>query len=134
VLAATALVVAAGCGGGGQVGAATLATQGESLQSVAAEGALLSLDAAAGRSTSTFTDEHARELRRVAAKTTRTLASEQSRSAPVPLAELTRLGTRIRSDLGRIGGATSVERARLARELDAAAARAGRIVRRLQRA
>jgi len=133
VLTATTLLVTS-CGGGGQVGVSSLAAQGDSLRSAAAEGALLSLDAARGRLTSTFTDEHARELHRVAAKTTRTLASEESRAAPVQLAQLTRLGTRITSDLGRIGGATSAERSLLARELDAAAARIERIVNRLQRA
>jgi predicted outer membrane protein len=61
-LCALALVLAAGCGGAGELNATTLTKEVEAIQSFAAEGALLARDVADGRSTAAFAREHAREM------------------------------------------------------------------------
>jgi hypothetical protein len=87
LLALTALFVAA-CGGGGELSAEALKKEAESIQSFAAEGALLARDVADGKSTAPFTRVHAGELADSAAKLEKTLAS--GRPAPEVEADLAR--------------------------------------------
>lgn len=62
------LLLVAACGGGGEVTAEALKKEAASIQSFAAEGALLARDVADGKSTVPFTRVHAGELAEKAAK------------------------------------------------------------------
>jgi hypothetical protein len=62
VLLAVWLVLVPACGGGGELSAEALEKEAESIQSFAAEGALLARDVADGKSTGPFTRVHAGEL------------------------------------------------------------------------
>ena len=52
----------AGCGGGGPLGVKALSQESRSLQSLAAEGALLAQDVAAGRTTRVYARVHSSDL------------------------------------------------------------------------
>jgi hypothetical protein len=88
VLLTLSLLLVAACGGGGELSADALKKEAESIQSFAAEGALLARDVADGKSTVPFTRVHARELADNAAKLEQTLAS--ARPAPDVEARLAR--------------------------------------------
>ncbi|MEP7060352.1 MAG: hypothetical protein ABI828_06440 [Actinomycetota bacterium] len=116
------LVMFAGCGGGRLLGAKALLQQAKSLQSEAAEGALLAQDTAAGRTTIIYT----REQSSVLAKAASLIELSLSRATTVPAIEpdlrrLAELAGRVRADLGRIGNASADEERALARDLQAAA-------------
>lgn len=55
-------LLGAGCGGGGRLGAKALSQQAKSLQSLAAEGALLAQDAVSGKTTRVYRREHSSDL------------------------------------------------------------------------
>ena len=67
-LAVILAVVGGGCSSSGQLGTKALSQQSKSLQSEAAEGALLAQDAASGRTTRVYTREHSSELAGAASK------------------------------------------------------------------
>ena len=76
-LAALALTVilAAGCGGGGTLSEKALTKENETVQSAAAEGALLASDIARGRTTEPFARIHAEKLTEQAKKAAEALRS-----------------------------------------------------------
>jgi len=130
VLLTLVLLLVAACGGGGQPSAEELKKQAESIQSFAAEGALLARDVADGKSTVPFTRVHAEELADKAAKLEQTLASAQS--APDVEDELARaveLTKRVAASLEELeqapGDAESARRVQ--RELEAAAKQAEKL-------
>ena len=55
-------LLGAGCGGGGRLGAKALSQQAKSVQSLAAEGALLAQDAVSGKTTRVYRREHFSDL------------------------------------------------------------------------
>jgi hypothetical protein len=113
-------LVSAGCGSSGHLGAKDLSQQLDALQSHAAEGALLAEDAAAGRSTRTFTSEHAIELSRAAAEVEAALRASTTEPALEPtLRRMVVLADRISADLERLATASAEEDATLARQLEA---------------
>jgi poly(3-hydroxybutyrate) depolymerase len=78
VLALT-VIFAAGCGGGGTLSEKALEQENETVQSAAAEGALLASDVARGRTTEPFARIHAEKLAEQAKK-----AGEALRSGKPP--------------------------------------------------
>ena len=84
--ALAALVVLAGCGAGGTLDPEALQKEAESVQSLAAEGALLARDVADGKSTVPFTRVHAGELHEQASKLEQTLS--EARATPAVEGEL----------------------------------------------
>ena len=130
VLVALSLLLVAGCGGGGELSAEEFKKEAESIQSFAAEGALLARDVADGKSIVPFTRVHAGELADNAAKLEQTLASAQ----PVPdvetqLARGVELSKRVTANLERLEqapGDADVAR-RVQRELEAAAKQAEKL-------
>lgn len=126
-------LVAAGCGGGGSLGANALSKEADNLQSLSAEGALLAGDAAAGKTTAIYTQQHATELRAAARNTAESLT--KATAAPglrSSLRELRRLASRVTVELGRLGSASRSEQARIARELGKAAKQSEKIGQGLQ--
>ena len=81
VPAVFALALLAGCGGTGTLDQKTFQKEAESIQSVAAEGALLARDVADGKSTVPFTRVHAGELHEQAAKLEETLSTATAQPA-----------------------------------------------------
>jgi hypothetical protein len=128
VLAAVAALLAAACGGAGELGARALSQRSEAVGSLAAEGALLAGDAAAGRTTGTFRREHAAALAKTAAATERDLAAATTPAALDPeRRRLAALAARVQAALARIGGASGAEQQVLRRELERAAGESERI-------
>jgi hypothetical protein len=84
LLLALSLLLVPACGGGGELSAEQLQKQAESIQSFAAEGALLARDVADGKSTANFTRVHAGELADRADELAQKL---ESAKATPPLAE-----------------------------------------------
>jgi hypothetical protein len=76
-----ALALLAGCGGAGTLDQKAFQKEAESIQSFAAEGALLAHDVADGRSTAPFTRVHASELHEQAAKLEETLSAANAEPA-----------------------------------------------------
>jgi hypothetical protein len=114
--------VASGCGGGSRLAASSLAKQAEAVQSLAAEGALLAGDSAAGRTIGVYRHEHASELTSAASKAASSLASASTSSGLEPkLVRLRQLAGRVTSRLQRLENASKAESRGLARELQAAA-------------
>jgi hypothetical protein len=126
VLLALSLLLVPACGGG-ELSAEALKKEAESIQSFAAEGALLARDVADGRSTAPFARVHAGELATKAAKLAQTLAS--ARPAPAVEADHARavdLAARVAAtlkELEQVPGDADLAR-RLQRELEAAAKQA----------
>lgn len=111
-------VLGAGCASGGSLGASELTHQLQSLQSLAAEGALLAEDAASGRTTRTFTREHASQLYRTATQAESMLRGATAESGlESERRRLLVLAGRVRVELERLGNASRVEDRVLAREL-----------------
>jgi hypothetical protein len=124
VLALGLLVVCStsGCGGDSTLAASSLAKRAEAVQSLAAEGALLAGDSAAGKTIGVYRHEHASELSSSAAKAATSLASASTTSALEPkLVRLRALAGRVTSRLQRLEDASTTESRVLARELQAAA-------------
>jgi hypothetical protein len=123
VLVVLAVIVVAGCGGGGgSLGAKGLAKQSEAVGSLAAEGALLAEDSAAGRSTGIFRKEHSSELARAAASAAKSLrAATATPALQSPLRELRAISARVSAALGELASASQAEQRGLARRLERAA-------------
>jgi hypothetical protein len=104
------------------MGTKALADQSNTLQSEAAEGALLAQDAVAGRSTRIYTREHSGYLSKAATQVESSLKSARTEPALEPkLRRLTRLAVRIRAGLQSLGNASANEQRTLGRDLEAAA-------------
>jgi hypothetical protein len=115
-------LVGGGCGTGGQLGAKALFQQSKSLQSEAAEGALLAQDAASGRTTRIYTREHSSDLYSAAFQAEITLrAAKTDPALESKLRQLAVLAGQVSADLKRLGSASMDEARALARELQAAA-------------
>jgi hypothetical protein len=133
-LAPFAIVVSlvAGCGGGGTLSRDSLRKEAETIQSVAAEGALLAHDSADGRTTTPFVSVHSEVLAESAGKVAQKLESaavepwlEQDR------ARAERLATRIEEELDQLDEHPDdqAEARRVADELDQAAKAAEELAR-----
>jgi len=121
-LAVILTLVGTGCDGGRQLGAKELLQQSKSLQSEAAEGALLAEDAVSGKATSIYTREHAFELYRAASEIEASLKAAVSEPAlELELGKLAVLANQISADLKRLSSASTVEQRILTRELHKAA-------------
>jgi hypothetical protein len=115
-------LVGAGCSRSGQLGAKSISQLSKSLQSEAAEGALLAQDAASGRTTRSYTREHVAELSKAASLAEVTLKAAKTEPALEPkLRQLAVLSGQVSADLERLGIASRDEDLELARELQAAA-------------
>jgi hypothetical protein len=97
---AISILLTTGCGGGGTLSRDSFRKEAESIQSVAAEGALLAHDTADGRTTTPFASVHADDLAESVAKVSEKLQSaeveselEQDRGRAV------RLSSRIEEEL-----------------------------------
>lgn len=122
------LCVAAGCGGSSRLGASSLTKRAEAVQSLAAEGALLAGDSAAGRTIGVYKHEHASELSSAASRAASSLASASTTSALAPrLVRLRELARRVASGLHRLADASTTESRVLAHELQAAADASARL-------
>jgi hypothetical protein len=121
-------LIAAGCGGGGQLGAEAMLQDSKTLRSAAAEGALLSEDAVSGKATSNYIHEHAVELSQVASQIEATLqAASTDPSLEPERGQLVVLARRISDDLRRLSEASTDERRTLTSELQTAADASQRI-------
>jgi len=115
-------LVGGGCDSGGRLGAQALSQQSKSLQSEAAEGALLAQDAASGRTTRIYTRKHSSELSRVASQAAGTLkAAKTAPALEATVRQLSVLAGQVSADLKRLAGASRDQDRALARELRAAA-------------
>jgi len=116
------LALVAGCGGRGEVDAGALSQQAKSLQSVAAEGALLAQDAASGKTMRVYSGEHSADLRGAAQQIAASLEAATTTPALDPKRRrLAVLATRVSSYLDRIRDASGSEDSALGGRLDAAA-------------
>jgi hypothetical protein len=124
---ACAILLCTGCGSG-ELGTKGLAEQSKAVQSLAAEGALLAEDSAAGKSTGVYRREHAADLSKAAATAEASLQKARTTTALEPkLRELAAIAARVRADLGRLGGASEGEQRTLGRALETAAHASERI-------
>ena len=115
-------LVGAGCDSTRPLGAKELLQQSKSLQSEAAEGALLAEDAASGKATSIYTREHAFELYRAASEIEASLKAAVGEPAfERELGKLAVLANQISADLERLSSAPTDEQGILTRELRKAA-------------
>jgi len=122
VLVVVLALLGAGCGSGGKLGTKALAQESKSLQSEAAEGALLAQDAATGKTTHIYTREHSSDLYKAASKAETSLKAAKTEPALQPkLRRLTALATQISAGLKRLGDASKDEQRALGRELQTAA-------------
>jgi hypothetical protein len=116
------VLLGAGCGGSGKLGAKALSQQAMLLQSEAAEGALLAEDAVSDKTTHVFIREHAADLYKAASRAEASLKAAKSKRALEPkLRRLAVLAAQVRADLERLGHASKPEARTLGRELQAAA-------------
>jgi hypothetical protein len=115
-------LLAAGCGGGTRLGTKAFAKQAESVQSLAAEGALLAQDAGAGRSTGIYVRVHSSYLHKAASQLTAQLKKAKTEPALEPkLRRLVSLAAEITARLDRLGDASRADQRALGRKLEAAA-------------
>jgi hypothetical protein len=111
-------VLGAACAGGGSLGASELSHESQSLQSLAAEGALLARDSASGRTTRTFASEHASQLYRAARQAEAKLGGATSQPGlESERRKLVVFAGRLSAALGRLANASPAEDRLLAREL-----------------
>jgi len=100
---AIAVFLAAGCGGGGTLSRDSFRKEVESIQSVAAEGALLAHDAADGRTTTPFVSVHSEVLAKSAGKVARKLESATVEPGLEPdRMRAARLATNIEDELDQL--------------------------------
>jgi hypothetical protein len=115
-------LVGAGCGSGGRLETKDLLQQSKSLQSLAAEGALLAQDAASGKTTRIYTQEHSSDLFQAASQAEASLKLAETGSALGPqLRQLSVLAGQVSADLERLAIASNEEQRMLTGELEAAA-------------
>jgi hypothetical protein len=121
-------LLGAGCGSGGRLGAKALSQKSKSLQSEAAEGALLAQDAVSGKTTRVYTREHSSELYKAASQAEASLKAAKTEPALQPkLRQLVILAARVSAALKRLGGASKDEQRALGLELQTAARESKRI-------
>jgi hypothetical protein len=121
-------LVGAGCGGAGELDAKALLLQSKSLQSEAAEGALLAQDAVSGKTTRIYTRGHASFLSAAASQAEASLRAATTEPALEPrLRRLTILAGHVSADLERLAVASTDEQRLLGRDLEAAALASQRI-------
>ena len=121
VLAVGIALSACACGGG-SLSAKAIETQSTSLQSLAAEGALLARDSAAGKTTAIYTRVHSEALAKAASKSASSLQSAKTQPALEPkLRRVASLASEVSADLKQLGHASKSEQLRLAEELSKAA-------------
>jgi hypothetical protein len=133
LLGVAVAVLGAGCGSSGALGAKGLSQQAMSLQSAAAEGALLAHDVASGRTMRIYAREHSADLSEAASKVEASL--KNAKSGPGLARERRRLAglaTRVRVELEHLRGASEEEARALERRLRAAAGESREIVRGLE--
>jgi hypothetical protein len=122
VLGVILALLSAGCGSGDKLGAKALSQQSKSLQSMAAEGALLAQDAVSGKTTRIYTREHSSDLYKAASKVEASLKAAKTEPALEPkLRQLAALATQVSAALKRLGGGSQDEQRVLGRELQTAA-------------
>ena len=121
VLAVGIALSACACGGG-SLSAKAIKTQSTSLQSLAAEGALLARDSAAGKTTAIYTRVHSEALSKAASKAADSLQTATTEPALEPkLRRVASLATEVSADLKQLGHASTSEQLRLAEQLEKAA-------------
>ena len=126
VLAVGIALSACACGGGGSLSAKAIETQSTSLQSLAAEGALLARDSAAGKTTAIYTRVHSEALAKAASKSAASLQTATTEPALEPkLRRVASLASEVSADLKQLGHASKSEQLRLAEELSKAAEELG---------
>ncbi len=119
-MAALALL-ASGCGGG-KLSAKALSQESKTLQSLAAEGALLARDAAAGKTTGIYMRVHSEDLYKAASKSAASLKTAKTTPALEPkLRKVASLAGKVSADLKRLGQASKDEQPGLARRLESSA-------------
>ena len=112
--------------GGGSLSAKAIETQSTSLQSLAAEGALLARDSAAGKTTAIYTRVHSEALAKAASKAAASLQTATTEPALEPkLRRVASLASEVSADLKQLGHASKSEQLRLAEELSKAAEELG---------
>jgi hypothetical protein len=122
VLGVVVVLFGAGCGGGGKLGVRAFSQESKSLQSLAAEGALLAQDAVFGKTTRIYTREQSSGLYKAASQAEASLRTAKAEPALQPkVHQLTALVSQVSADLKRLGGASKEEERALGRELQAAA-------------
>ena len=103
-LIALALLLLAGCGGGGSLSQKDIQKQFEAIQSLAAEGALVADGAADGRTTDVFVRVHTGYLDQAARKVETTLSSGRaSGTAERDRVRAARLASSVADKLARLG-------------------------------
>jgi hypothetical protein len=113
-------VLGAGCGAGATLGAKGLSEQAMSLQSAAAEGALLAHDVASGRTTRIYAREHSADLSEAASKVETSLKNAKTDPGlEGKLRRLVALAARARGGLERLGSASEDDARTLERRLRA---------------
>ena len=111
-----------GHGGGGKLGVKALSQESKSLQSLAAEGALLAEDAVVGKTTHVFTRGHSSDLYKAASQVEASLKTAKTEPAFEPeLRRLAVLAAQVRDDLNRLDGASKEEERAIGSELQASA-------------
>ena len=121
VLAVILALVAAGCGGGGKLGAKALSQQSKSLQSLAAEGALLAQDAVSGKTTRIYSRAHSSDLYKAVSQAEASLKAATTEPALQPkLRQLVILAAQVGAAVKRLGVASKDELRALGRELERA--------------
>jgi hypothetical protein len=119
-------LLAAGCGSSGTLSASALSKESTSMQSLAAEGALLARDSAAGRTTHIYTRVHSEDLFKAASKSAQSLESAKAKPGlEARLRKVASLASKVSADLKRLGHASKAEQSRLARELESSAKELG---------
>ena len=113
-------LLAAGCGSGGTLSAKALSQESSTLQSLAAEGALLARDSAAGKTTRVFTRVHSEYLAQGRLEVGHVAAEREDDARAPAEAQAARQRSRrkVSSELEQLGHASSTEQQRLARELE----------------
>jgi hypothetical protein len=117
-----------GCGNAGRLGAKALSEQAISLQSQAAEGALLAQDVLSEKTTRIYTRGHSADLYKAASQVEASLRS--ARTEPRlegTLRRLVAVATRVSAELKRLRDASQDEARVLGRELRAAASQSQKI-------
>ncbi|MEP6909458.1 MAG: hypothetical protein ABI896_03385 [Actinomycetota bacterium] len=106
ICVAVAVLAMAGCGGGGTLSKKELQTQAGSVESFAAEGALVAQSVEEGRATDTYVRVHTEYLGKAAAKIDATLASAHANgSLEDKRAQAAKLAALVTQELDQLHGA-----------------------------
>jgi hypothetical protein len=123
----------AACAGGGTLGTKGLSQQAMSLQSQAAEGALLAQDVSSGRTTRIYTREHSADLYTAASRVEASLKTAKTEPRlEGKVRRLAAVATRVSTELKRLGNVGKHEADALAGELQAAAVESQKIGKELE--